>query len=95
MNKEIRILLIPEDFINTDFSDFNDCAATRAVKRHFNVEKATSCPLGATIYSDEGIETTYKIKNLFKYQDFQFIKVQYEKDPEMKNSKYYLTLIEE
>ncbi len=94
--KPIEILLRPEDFIGNDYSDIDDCALTRAAKRHFKTDKLTCDPYELHILDTyRMIKKVFLIKDNFGVDDFNFVRNEYKKDPKMKKVKYYVTLTKE
>lgn len=95
----LHIYLRPEDF---DFNKEDRCHAeylakkcplAKALKRGAfkNVEVG-----GYTISHSKTFSTLYEIDNNgFTFNDFAYVKEAYRKDPEMKKSEYYVTLIEQ
>ncbi len=88
----IEIPLIPKDFKNTSSTNPHDCALNRAIKRKFKINSIdSSLYVDCTVVAI--INVYYKIKGGFYCYDYDFVKEQYEKDPEMKDTQYIVTLI--
>ncbi len=73
-NKEIKIDLLPEDFVGNYYEDNWDCPLVRACKRYFKGSRI--------IAGSETLEVDYKkfiIKKLFNNEDYEYVKSEYSK----------------
>lgn len=93
--KRIHINLIPSDFKNNDYSDIEDCAVARAVKRKFRLspKNISVCTFGVTLNGNKENELKFKIKDSFLFADFEYVRKEYKKDPQMNKARYFVTLI--
>lgn len=86
-NKNIKVFLKPEDFIDNKFGwHQGDCPGDRALKRHFGT---TDVYMGCRSCEVKG-EDYDVLKDGFDLHDYNYVKEQYA-DPKC-NTDYYLTI---
>lgn len=93
--KEFKIELLPEDFINTAYGSNEDCALSRAMRRHFDEEFCTCGANKANIWEEReyhGHKRAFEIKGLFSWEDHQRIENNFLSGEV--DIKHFVTLIE-
>lgn len=85
--KTIKIDLLPEDFERNEFLGIFDCPLARAVKRHFKNKNVCVGPYCLNVGKNN-----YEVIDYFEYEDYQYVKAQYKKDPKAEKAIYYVTL---
>ena len=91
--KQIKIGLIPSDFIDSKFGSVRDCPLARAIKRHFGIDRVLVTI--SFVIINTPLTKELIIKDKFFVEDYKYVKEQYEKDPDMVEVQYEVTLIEE
>jgi hypothetical protein len=89
--KTYKIDLLPEDFVNGNYIDSCFCALAKAMKRYFEVSKASCDDEDADIEKD-GKSINFTIVDRFTSEDYDFVEEQY-RDPNH-DTIYYVTLKE-
>jgi len=92
--KKLEVILIPEDFNDAYYTSPWDCPLARAVKRVLGNDKFS---VDSThVYGEDAKGSRYKsfkIKDEFCFDDYDFVGDKYEKDPKMLKARYVVTLL--
>lgn len=90
--KTIKVDLLPKDFVDNHFSNYEDCPLARAATRYFKeYTEATEARL--FVGGTDSYNPTHLIPKEFNNTDYEFVKEQYEKDPKAEKVIYYVELI--
>lgn len=91
---KVQIPLIPSDFSDKQEFSSQKCALANAIRRLY--PKTTGkITVGTTDILEERFPYSDQIAEIHKYflrEDYEYVKEQYKKDPQMKKTQYVVTL---
>lgn len=80
IEKEVKLIFQKEDFLNNEYAQHDDCAVSRASRRHFNVKKTSCCSRFLTVYEDKFLgkrKLEYELEDGFGPDEFDDIHSNY------------------